>query len=228
METYGYIYKTTNLINGKFYIGQHKGDWDYSYFGSGKLIKRAIKKYGVENFTCFPLAWAWSKEELNKKEIEYITHYQPEYNIMIGGGDGNTEKKWYLSEETKQKMSEAQKGKTLSEKHKRKLSISHLGLISGNKGKHHSEETKLKISEAHKGKTLSEEHKRKISIASKNISEETRKKMSEAKKGENNPMFGTHRTGEKNPFYEKTHTEEVRRRISESQKKRWQNKKQVF
>lgn len=48
---YGYIYKTTNLINGKFYIGKHKSEkYDPSYYGSGKIIRLAIKKYGLENF----------------------------------------------------------------------------------------------------------------------------------------------------------------------------------
>ena len=43
------IYKITNLINGKIYIGQDSND-RLDYFGSGLLIKRAIKKYGKENF----------------------------------------------------------------------------------------------------------------------------------------------------------------------------------
>lgn len=53
-----YIYMTTNLINGKKYIGKHKGELNDSYLGSGTLLLRAIKKYGKENF---------------KKEILYIS-----------------------------------------------------------------------------------------------------------------------------------------------------------
>ena len=45
-----YIYKTTNLSNGKQYIGSHDGDPFDSYIGSGKLIIKAIKKYGRGNF----------------------------------------------------------------------------------------------------------------------------------------------------------------------------------
>ena len=104
-------------------------------------------------------------------------------------------KGYKLSEETKNKISEAHKGKStwnkglktgpLSEEAKKKIAESH-------KGKKISEEAKKKIAEAHKGIKLSEEHKNKISEAckcekhplyGKHLSEETKKKMSEAKKG---------------------------------------------
>jgi group I intron endonuclease len=183
METYGYIYITTNTINGKRYIGQHKHkEWDSNYIGSGKLLKWAIKKYGKENFTCFPLAWAWNKDELNQLEIEYITHYKPEYNLTKGGQEGNLKnKRCFLSEEHKLKIRNSLMGHKHSENTKRKIG-------QGNKGKIVSEETLRKISESRKLYRHSDDTKRKMSEAHKGIipwnkgkhhSEETKRKMKE-------------------------------------------------
>jgi hypothetical protein len=220
METYGYIYITTNKINGKRYIGKHKSkDWDSKYIGSGKLLKRAIKKYGIENFQCFPLMWAWNEKELNQLEIEYIEHYQPEYNIMIGGGDGSTGKKWYLSEETKEKISEKHKGKTFTNEHRKNLSNSHLGLISGNKGNKYSAESKEKISASKKGKLLSEEHKKNLSLnnnkywLNKKRSEESKKKMSIAKLGKKQSEELIKKRVESRKGYK--HSEETKQKIKE-------------
>jgi hypothetical protein len=68
---YGYIYKTTNLINGKIYIGRHKATQfePHKYIGSGAILKSAIEKYGFENFKCELLDIADDKESLNEKEI---------------------------------------------------------------------------------------------------------------------------------------------------------------
>ena len=49
---FGYIYKTTNLINGKIYVGKRQSStFDENYYGSGKYFKRALKKYGKSNFS---------------------------------------------------------------------------------------------------------------------------------------------------------------------------------
>ena len=65
----GYIYKTTNKINQKIYIGKHQSsEYDNRYFGSGKILRRAIEKYGIENFANEMIDTADTDEELNQKE----------------------------------------------------------------------------------------------------------------------------------------------------------------
>ena len=72
MKYYG-IYKITNLVNGKMYIGQHVTDnLDDGYMGSGKLIKRALTKYGVENFRKEWLGFYEDEEELNYIERVFV------------------------------------------------------------------------------------------------------------------------------------------------------------
>lgn len=70
----GYIYKTTNLITGTTYIGQHKKNYfDKNYFGSGLRIQREIKKYSKSNFKVELLCWARNIDELNNLECDYIS-----------------------------------------------------------------------------------------------------------------------------------------------------------
>ncbi len=92
---YGYIYKTTNLINKKVYIGKHERSvWDSRYLGSGKALQSAIRKYGKANFQNEILAWAATPEELDQLEQQWITHYRQLlgkncYNMAQGGTGGN-------------------------------------------------------------------------------------------------------------------------------------------
>lgn len=95
MKHYGYIYKTTNLINNKIYIGKRvKSKFDIYYKGSGKILKLAFKKYGLENFICEVLEWCDSSETLNKQEqhwIKILDARNPSvgYNIAKGGNGGD-------------------------------------------------------------------------------------------------------------------------------------------
>ena len=102
---YGYIYKTTNLVNNKVYIGKKESPvYVPTYYGSGKIIRRAIERYGASNFKNEILDTAMSKKDLNDKEKQYITYYKEQlgddcYNIASGGDGGNVIA--YLSEQDK-------------------------------------------------------------------------------------------------------------------------------
>lgn len=180
-----YIYRVTNKINGKTYVGQHKyGKLNDNYMGSGVLLAKAKKKYGIENFKKEILEFGIPNIDLvNDWEQMYILFERAkgkaEYNIA-DGGQGNLG--LHHSEETKRKLSKANKGKHLSGETRKKISETM-------KGHKVSEETKRKIGEASsralKGKPKSEEAKRKNSEGhrGKSHSEETKRKISEAHKG---------------------------------------------
>lgn len=165
---YGYIYLTTNLINGRKYIGQKK--WNkypnkcQSYLGSGKILKQAITKYGANNFSCTILEWCKTKWELDTREKAWILMYNATkdpmfYNISRGGdgcniegGIGHPRSGSHHTEESKKKMSESHKlhpsflGKHHTKEAKKKLSLA-------NTGKHYTEETKQLLRETSKGNT---------------------------------------------------------------------------
>lgn len=87
------IYKITNLINNKIYIGKHQtNNLDDDYLGSGKMLQRALKKYGKENFKREILFTFSSEQEMNQKEAELVTEdfcaREDTYNICPGGQGG--------------------------------------------------------------------------------------------------------------------------------------------
>lgn len=155
----GYIYKTTDLSNGKIYIGQHKLEhFNPKYFGSGMIIKK-IKKERCKDLTVEVIEWCETISELNYKEKYWIAFFNSRnrdigYNIAEGG-DGCVIGPF--TEEHKLKISISNKGKNkgkpsklkgtkISKEIKQKLSKSHIG-------KTHTKETKKKISESLKGRT---------------------------------------------------------------------------
>lgn len=83
------IYKITNKINNKFYIGKHKTkNLDDDYMGSGKLINRSIKKYGIENFTKDILFIYDNEIDMNNCEKSLVTVGEHSYNLCQGGQGG--------------------------------------------------------------------------------------------------------------------------------------------
>ena len=89
-----FIYKITNTFNNKLYIGQHYGYLDDSYIGSGKILRYAINKYGIDNFKREILELCESKQKANEREKYYIQYYNATgkngYNITSGGTGGDT------------------------------------------------------------------------------------------------------------------------------------------
>ena len=175
---YGYIYLTTNLVNGKKYIGQHKCEtFDTNYYGSGKLLLASIAKYGVENFTCELIEAFDSKEALNKAEYEYIeaadaVNSEDFYNLKSGGEGSsvrgciyirniNTNQcKKVLPEELDYYLSNGyvRGGPIPSDETKTRRAL-------GNTGKRRSAQTKQNIANSLKGKKLSPEHALKLRLA---------------------------------------------------------------
>jgi group I intron endonuclease len=185
------IYKTTNLIDGKIYVGQDKYNRN-SYLGSGTWICNVIKKYGKENFRKEILEHC-SLEELNDKEqywIKELDSMNPGigYNLTAGGKHlaivseivraHISEARKNMSPEAKSNMSiaisKALTGKKFSEERKKNISDGHKGQIPWNKGKVGvqeawnkgipvTEEVKIKISKSNKGKVRTADVKKRIS-----------------------------------------------------------------
>jgi calcineurin-like phosphoesterase family protein len=94
-KKFNFVYKTTNLINGKFYFGVHSTDnLDDGYLGSGRLIRLAIEKYGKENFKRDIVKFHSDIKDayLHEKAIvtQKLVDLKKCYNIALGGTGGNT------------------------------------------------------------------------------------------------------------------------------------------
>lgn len=199
---YHLVYKVTNAVNGKIYIGKHSTKNPYDkYMGSGKRLWCAIKKYGIDNFTKEILYCFNNEKEAYLKEEELVTQEfidrNDTYNMVIGGhgfsslavkGENNYMYGKHLNQETKDKISKANSGKN-----------------SWWYGKHHTQESKDKMSKASKGRIFTEEHKENISKShigkpgpwlGKHRSAETKEKLSKANKGKPGPWLGKQRNPE--------------------------------
>ncbi|NBP03309.1 MAG: hypothetical protein EBU90_25130 [Proteobacteria bacterium] len=196
-----HIYTFRNLVNGKIYVGQtnkpKKRLWEHLHAakeGHNSLLCYAIRKYGEENFL-FEVIEECEDEVTNQREEFWISHFdsfENGYNMTTGGDH------FSLSKEAKKKIGDRFRGKHLSEEHKQKLREANRGKIppctdetrrkrsESMKGKNtgpKSEEHRRKLSEARRKWSLTEEQKKKIAENRKPVSEETRKKISEAGKG---------------------------------------------
>jgi group I intron endonuclease len=89
-----FIYKTTNKINGKIYIGKLVRE-SKVYLGSGKILKLSLEKYGRDNFTREIIEYCDCKTQLIEREKFWIKHYNSTdrnigYNLTKGGDGGST------------------------------------------------------------------------------------------------------------------------------------------
>lgn len=159
MKYIGFVYITTNKINNKKYIGMHRGHKDDSYLGSGKLIRKAIDKYGKENFSRKIIEYADSFEELCELEKFYIEKYNAVrddnfYNIHDGGFGGNNLAAYDFKkmETYKVKLEELPKNHNQKDENKKsnkelsKFSSNQLGELNPNYGNTWSEEKKKSLS----------------------------------------------------------------------------------
>lgn len=179
------IYKTTNLINGKIYVGKDSTNNKY-YLGGGKLLKQAIKKYGRNNFVKETLETCSSIDELNLKEKFWIDKFNSRnskigYNILVGGEISPME------------------NNTHSNKTKIKMSLNHVD-VSGNKNPMFGKSFET----AWKEQGLTDEEifiKKQIWL---------KKRSDLSKKMKFKPRYG-----KENPFYDKHHSIETRKILSE-------------
>lgn len=170
------IYKTTNLLNGKIYIGKHETfNKDDGYMGSGKYLKRSISKYGLENFKREILFECSSEDEMNLKEAELVTEEfcdrKDTYNICPGGKGGwayvnknivrdhrpgakkRNEMHQYkmINDQNYRNKITRKISESLRNSEKFKYGIKNRLNIPTMLGKNHSEETKLKMSKSKVG-----------------------------------------------------------------------------
>ena len=117
-----YTYKITNNLNGKYYLGRRSYKDEIiesdTYFGSSKILKRAISKYGIENFTKVILEEFETYEELVEAEKRLITAdvvADPNcYNLALGGWGGYTyyeNRICLITDDGRRRISEANTGR---------------------------------------------------------------------------------------------------------------------
>lgn len=190
---YGYVYMTINKIDGKIYIGKRKAEeYDPNYYGSGKILKEALKKYGKENFINFMLCGFDSLEELNEHEkfcIAYLHAQEIGYNISDGGDGGNS----YVDHMTEEEL----------EEHWRKHKEIRTGSNNVNFGKHLYH---LGTVQKYLADNEIEEYEQMGWI--KGAADYIKEKCSQRYSGENNPFYG------------KKHSPETLQKIQESKEKR--------
>ena len=185
------IYKTTNLINGKIYIGKDKYNND-NYLGSGKILKQAIAKYGRHNFVKEVIEECEDEKTWLEREVYWINYFnsiKEGYNIALGGNGGDTISNNPQKKEIYERKRKTESDKPTDEKENRIKKISESMKNRWNETRLNNPnfilERNKKISESQKGVPKPSEQI--------NKQKET-KRINGTSKGEKNPMFGKHHT----------------------------------
>ena len=198
-----YLYKITNLLNGRVYIGQSYSEierWRQHKYAARssprQYIDCAIKKYGVINFIYEVIAVSLTQEDGHLTEIELIKQYNSRdrnfgYNISPGGDE--------IWNKGLPKEQHPMYGKRHSIESRKKMSEALSGENHPLYGKSHVPATIEKMSLVKLGKVCSEEH---------------RNNISKSKTGANNPNFGTHHSDEWNLKISISNTGKIRSEVS--------------
>ena len=168
-KQYHFIYKTTNLLNGKYYIGMHSTDkLDDGYLGSGRRLRYSINKYGKENHKREILEFCKTRKELKSREQEIVNLNEIAktecLNMVVGGQGGfvdfNHMMKWstrghraYWNDPINGEFNKQRQSNLLKKLHRNNILFPN-GIVKENNpfyGKIHSTETKKKMSESSKG-----------------------------------------------------------------------------
>ena len=199
---YGYIYKITNKVNNKVYIGLHKynnPEIDPKYKGSGIVLQEAYKKYGEDNFSITYICSAETRSKLDELEKFYIQKYRDElgqenvYNIANGGQGGDI---YTMTLKTRRKSGDALRGRKRDPEVIKRCAQSRVGYVV-------SEETRQKQRLSNIGQKRSAEALKHMSQNHADVS------------------------GSNNPFFKKKHSAEALRRIGEAAKGRNCNKRWI-
>lgn len=226
---YGYIYITTNLINGKKYIGQHKcSKFDFTtYKGSGKILQQAFNKYGKENFECQLLeeknnvpTICETQEELNESEKYYIKYYNAVsskqfYNILLGGQGGDT----FSIQSDIKKIEIITKRNVKPNQGKKIINNGKVELFVKKENLEEYLKNNWKLGRLN----FSEEHKQKIGRKGRKVSEETKKKISQKHKGKLLSEEHKEKIRQSELNKQKNISVEGRKNISEAAKKMCRN-----
>jgi hypothetical protein len=172
-----YIYKTTNLKNGKFYVGMHSTDnLNDGYLGSGTRLRRSIRRNGIENFKIEYLEFFDNRTDLTNREKELVNEELLKDPMCMNLKPGGT-------------------GGLVDEMHAINLKK---GASKWSKAKWQIEEYRSKITEVLRNNIIKSHRLGKINydtFTGKTHSEETKRKIGEAnsliQKGEGNSQFGT-------------------------------------